>query len=67
MAAAMWAWGQPDRARSTMSCRPRTVRRALGWDTRTSLVVKTSDISTEPGGSLCHMDRRVTNLMAGYT
>jgi voltage-gated potassium channel len=30
------------------------------------LVVKTSDISTKPGGSLCHMSRSGTNLMAGY-
>ena len=30
------------------------------------LVVKTSDISTKPGGSLCQVPRCGTNLMAGY-
>src|SRR5690606_28221702 len=43
-------------ARCTMSSLPCTVRRALRWDTRTSEFVKTSDISTKPGGSLLSQD-----------
>jgi hypothetical protein len=31
------------------------------------LVVKTSDISTKPGGSLCQVPRCATNLVTGYS
>lgn len=48
VSAATWATGRPEWTRATSSRLPKTVSRALRWDTKTSVVRCSLDTSTTP-------------------